>query len=178
MPTSPETNSGCIARHLDRVRVLKSDCARPCPLIGYSARITPGLLRGLPACCSSIQSGRPPPQCQTQRRAPASHALLRIGAARQTAMPQPEEGLDEDRRDEPDSVTVLCIASAIWGRPSRFKHGSALDVRDGKDYILELTRSERLKTEGPLGRSADCRLPEGKSKRARLGGLSAFWGWL
>src|SRR5262249_31221919 len=33
-------------------------------------------------------------------------------------------------------------------------------------------------TGGPLGGGADCRLPEGKSKRARLGGLSAFWGWL
>ena len=41
--------------------------------------------------------------------------------------------------------------------------------------IVHNIRSERLEPRSVWFRR-DCRLPEGKSKRARLGGLSAFWG--
>src|SRR5262245_28519139 len=92
-------------------------------------------------------------------------AVAHRSGARQMTMPQPEEGLDEGT-----DVTN-------WNR-SRSRHrvrdgadlssGSALDVRDGKDYILCLARSERLGPGGPLGRCADCDLLQGKSKRSPL----------
>jgi hypothetical protein len=177
MPTSPETNSGCVARHLDRVRVHKSDRARSCPLIGYSARIAPDCYVACHRAVARSNRADPRRSANSQRRAPASHALLPIGAVRDSG-DAPARGR-VGRTDVTNRNRSRCSAlRRQLGRRSRFKHGSALDVRDGKDYILGLTRSERLKTEGPLGRSADCRLPEGKSKRARLGGLSAFWGWL
>jgi hypothetical protein len=69
---------------------------------------------------------------------------------------------------------------------SRFAgHARAAGEKGALAWIPETGRTifysytlRAAETGGPLGRGADCRLPEGKSKRARLGGLSAFWEWL
>src|SRR5262245_54758636 len=80
----------------------------------------------------------------SQRRAPASHALLRIGAARgRWRCPRGRVGRGTDV-NELGSVTMPCIASAIEGDGADLRSGTALDVRGRKDYISRLTRSERL----------------------------------
>jgi len=74
--------------------------------------------------------------------------------------------------------TEPCIALAIEGDGADLSSGSALDVRDGKDYILRLARSERLGPEVRLAGASIVTYRKGNGKGARLGGLSAFWGWL
>src|SRR5262249_36653365 len=92
------------------------------------------------------QSNRVDPHrgANSQRRAPASHPLLRIGAARgRWRCPRGRVGRGTDV-NELGSVTMPCIASAIEGDGADLRSGSALDVRGRKDYISRLTRSERL----------------------------------
>src|SRR6516225_6332973 len=76
----------------------------------------------------------------------------------------------------PSSTVRSANRAARWERGD-LRNGSGLDARDGKDYIY-FYMLRAAETGGPLGRGAACCLPEEKSKRARLGGLSAFWGWL
>jgi hypothetical protein len=70
----------------------------------------------------------------------------------------------------------LSRASAIEGDGADLSSGSALDVRNGKDYILRLTRSERL---GPEVRLVGARIVtyrKGNRKEPALAGYQHFGG--
>ena len=90
-------------------------------------------------------------------------------------VPHAADRPDGDRRDELESVTEARIA---FGDGADLSSGSALDVRDGKDYILCLTQSQRWNREVRLVGGPIVTYRKGNRIGARLGGLSAFWGWL
>jgi hypothetical protein len=94
----------------------------------------------------------------------------------------PHDGHDEIHKKAVAGPGTALDKSRLLASCPDFGAGPLVWVCPGcprrEGLYLAVTCSERLGPEVSLGRSADCRLPEGKSKRARLGGLSAFWGWL
>src|SRR5262249_48792590 len=135
MLTSPETNSGCVARHLDRVRVQKSDCSRLCPLIGYSDSLHPDCYAARPAYCSSIHRIDP---LQYQF---AADTLLRIGAGA-TDGDAPPRGRFGRGTDVTNGNRLHHVGN--WGRRSRFETWLCPGYPRREGLYFLLTRSERL----------------------------------